>query len=303
MKRMYLGLDNKKQTELIDFSNHKRIMLNLTGAMDKFGIIHNSEIYIVKLDKENHKHSISEYIASKLAKELNIECQEVLLGTYNGRTCCALKYFLDDREEFHSYKEINDSSVSNQSQDVRDLPYDLKHIIHTILNYKNLNIPKEVRLYKFLEMVYFDALIGNFDRHWGNWGFKGLPKQYKVTPLFDNGSSLFPKRLDADLINYDEKYIQDRTLVFPTSAIKRIDENGKVSKYNYLDLVKDLTRLAGTGVLLKFCERLDTIDFEKLINDDLLIKILPQYERDFLIDILNSRYKVLLKGVLENETL
>lgn len=302
MKRMTLG-NNRKQTDVIDFSNHKRILLSLTGAMDKFGVLHNSEIHIIKLDKENQKHSVSEYIASKIAKELNIQCQEVLLGTYNGRTCCALKYFLEDNDEFHSYKEINDSSVSNQSQDVRDLPYTLKHIIHTVMNYKNLNIPKEVRLYKFVEMVYFDALIGNFDRHWGNWGFKGLPKQYVVTPLFDNGSSLFPKRLDEDLVNYDSEYVRARTLTFPTSAIKYLNENGKEVKYNYLNLVQDLTKLVGTAVLQEFCNKLDTFDFSELINDDLLVKVLPQYERDFLVDILNNRYKVLLKGVLENETL
>lgn len=52
---------------------------------------------------------------------------------------------------------------------------------------------------RFWDMYVIDAWIGNFDRHGANWGFLKKNNQYRIAPVYDNGSSLFPK------LNTDEK--------------------------------------------------------------------------------------------------
>ena len=73
-----------------------------------------------------------------------------------------------------------------------------------------------------------DSLLGNFDRHNGNWGFlvnekKGL---IKLAPVYDCGSCLYPqldeKKMAYVLSNPEE--INERIYVFPNSALKENDK-------------------------------------------------------------------------------
>ena len=47
-------------------------------------------------------------------------------------------------------------------------------------------------------MFIVDALIGNWDRHNGNWGFlyNSRTDEMTLAPVFDCGSSLFPQADD-----------------------------------------------------------------------------------------------------------
>mgnify|MGYP000725991490 CR=1 FL=1 len=51
-------------------------------------------------------------------------------------------------------------------------------------------------------MYLIDAWIGNFDRHGSNWGFLKKNNRYRMAPVYDNGSSLFPR------LNTDEKLLK-----------------------------------------------------------------------------------------------
>ena len=55
-------------------------------------------------------------------------------------------------------------------------------------------IDQEKLLEFFLDMFIIDALIGNFDRHNGNWGFLLDSEQnIEIAPIFDCGSALLPQ--------------------------------------------------------------------------------------------------------------
>lgn len=72
-------------------------------------------------------------------------------------------------------------------------------------------------------MYIVDAFLGNFDRHWANWGFLKKNNKYSLAPIFDNGSSLFPQMIDENemkLIISNEDEINKRVYTFPTSQIK-----------------------------------------------------------------------------------
>ncbi len=48
-------------------------------------------------------------------------------------------------------------------------------------------------------MFVVDALIANFDRHGYNWGFTKGSSGHKLAPIYDNGSSLFPRLQEEDI--------------------------------------------------------------------------------------------------------
>ena len=84
-------------------------------------------------------------------------------------------------------------------------------------------------------MFIADALIGNFDRHNGNWGFliNDYTLQVKLAPIYDCGSCLYPQ-MDDELMKtvlQDENELLNRIYVFPNSALKL---NG--NKINYYTL-------------------------------------------------------------------
>ena len=68
----------------------------------------------------------------------------------------------------------------------------------------------------FVDMMIFDALIYNTDRHYGNFGMlvdTGTNKPVALAPIFDNGLGLFPYAVKADLENLDA-YAKTRDSAF-----------------------------------------------------------------------------------------
>lgn len=287
-----------KVKDVIDFSFCEELLIPLGGAMDKICIIYYGSVYLLKFDKPGSSATISEYIASRLCNCLHIPCQEVLLGYYKGRRCCAIKSFNNYGVSIHCYKEINDSSVEGYLHDISEIPYNLHHIKDVIMNYKNCKDDIDDRLNAFQVMCLFDTVIGNFDRHWGNWGLLGVEKDYVICPLFDNGSSLFPSRNVGDLchINNSIDELMKRVYIFPTSQIRNNFNNKKMS---YRDLVKGVVELFGDDVIKRFVKNFESIDLKDLIfNDYLLNKFLCDEEKEFLFLILNLRFEELVKGAL-----
>lgn len=71
----------------------------------------------------------------------------------------------------------------------------------------------------FLDILVFDAIIMNTDRHYGNFGLiidNKTNKPIKFAPIFDNGAGLLPYAMDNDeLLNIDtlQAYVKTRTPV------------------------------------------------------------------------------------------
>ncbi len=71
----------------------------------------------------------------------------------------------------------------------------------------------------FCDMVVFDALTCNTDRHLGNFGLmvdNKTNKPYAFAPIFDNGLALFPAAMREDLADV-EAYAKSRMPVFGAS--------------------------------------------------------------------------------------
>lgn len=284
-----------------DFSIYKESLMELGGARSKISIIDDNDNNIMlKLQEDNTYFYISEYIAYKLANNLKIPCQEVSLGIYNGIRCSAIKLFTSMYETVHSYVEMHSSSLDSEdhaSEYIEDeKQYTLLNIKHVLETYKNLSIPVKERLDAFQDMCIFDALMGNFDRHWGNWGYYGRPKNYKITPLFDNGSSLYPSRNMDETMKClsDDKYLTSKILKYPTSPI-RITINKKT---NYVDLINEVVNIFGKERLLKFSQDYVKIDLDKLFDDKDLMEHISDIDVIFYKKVIQMRFDLIIRGVL-----
>lgn len=129
---------------------------------------------------------------------IGIECAKVDIGTYKGRIgSISYNIRLNNNYSFIEGIEFIQSKYPYYDKDIlEDIYTGNKYSIQMIDN----SIKGILKLEEILEMVIFDILIGNSDRHHSNWGvkFKVVEDDYGnsielydgLCPLYDNGSSL-----------------------------------------------------------------------------------------------------------------
>lgn len=202
-----------------------------SGAERKIGITIDQEDYIIKFRKKTRfgirNNHISEYLGSKLFAHLGMNVQEAYLGTYNGEEIVAIKDFVTGNQQFVAFNDVGESSID---EDRNQFTYSYDHIIDILrANNKLKDVNETIEMFWKLYVV--DALLGNFDRHGGNWGFIKENYEYRLAPVFDNGSCLFPSLTDEaemQAIINSEAETNKRIFEFPTSQILL---NGRKSSY------------------------------------------------------------------------
>ncbi|MGL4950163.1 MAG: HipA domain-containing protein [Anaeroplasmataceae bacterium] len=280
---------------LEDFSEYELIRNNLGGAVAKVCILKDSKIHMLKFDKDGETKNSSEYISMLLCRELGYSCQEVDLVIYNSEIGSCIELFNQRGEFIHHYYDINDSSLSEISEDVRDLPYTLDYILEVLTRYRSIGIPKESIIKSFVEMCLFDTVIGNFDRHWGNWGFIGRDKNYRISPLFDSGSSMLPKIREDECTkalsnkNIINSYVYD----IPKSQIKKTSNK----KFRYDELILELISKEYDYIILEFIEKFSVIDLDKIFSDCKINLTLGSDKIASLKLLINLRFCKLVKDV------
>lgn len=169
------------------------------GIMDKIVLKDGNKRLMIKFENESYKikNYISEFIASEFIRRLGYDCQEVSLGYYEGRECCAVTLF---DYEITPMKEINSSAYWVSGMNLDDKIYDLDWLLSIPLNIDGkLNMTPDYYLNFIYNMFSLDMLIGNFDRHAGNWGYYlAKDEKYCFSGLYDNGNSLNPKYIGKE---------------------------------------------------------------------------------------------------------
>lgn len=278
-----------------DYSRYPEGNRYYSGAERKKSILINEKPYLVKFQKNSREglrfNHVSEYLGSHIFALLGIETQETFLGTYKGENVVVIQDFLGEDEVFVPFNGVGDSSLE---QDKEKYQYSYEDIIEMLQdNVKLTDAPKTIDL--FWDMFIIDALIANFDRHGSNWGFIKKDNKYRLSPIFDNGSSLFPQlntdeKIEAVLENQEEMDI--RIYKFPTSQVKY---EGK--KSSYYEIISSLAFEECNNALVRIVKRIDFDKIHKLIDS---IENISEKRKEFYKTILEQRYeKILLKSYNE----
>lgn len=129
----------------------------------------------------------SEFYASQIAERMGVHHVTYNLAKWEGMVCSTCELFTDINTSYVPiYRFVNDCTLTKVSQFIKELGgqfYD-----------------------EFVDMLIFDAIIFNTDRHFGNFGLlvdnkTNKPKAF--APIFDNGLSLFNSAMPDDLENID----------------------------------------------------------------------------------------------------
>lgn len=179
---------------------------------------------------------ISEHIASSIFNLLGIKAQETMLGTFtvNGKQkiVCACLDFTEGGKQFYDFCSIKNTVLDSDSNGSGTESKDILEVIEK-QQYVDPVLLKE----HFWEMFAADALLGNFDRHNGNWGFLYDPKEKKreIAPVYDCGSCLLPQANDTVMqsVLNDKEALNLRIYRFPTSAVKL--HGNKINYYNFME--------------------------------------------------------------------
>ncbi|KJS46197.1 MAG: protein kinase [Peptococcaceae bacterium BRH_c23] len=131
------------------------------------------------------KEPYSEYYAYQVAKAMGIDAIEYGLSIWKGKLCSTCEIFTDI-----------DTSYIPIGRLIREGG------IRAVMKFYN-NLGEEY-YQKLIDMLVFDAVICNTDRHFGNFGVLVDNKTNHIkdfAPIFDNGLSLFCYAMDEDLKN------------------------------------------------------------------------------------------------------
>ena len=285
---------------MIDFTNCEINKFKYYGGKNggKICIIYNNEDYMLKFPGINegiseHGYSnncISEYIACKIIRTLDIKVQETLLGEYNlngtEKTVVACKDFTSNGTILKQFAELKNSQIETSKNGYST---ELNEVIQTIEEQQIYDV-KELKEF-FWDMFIADCLVGNFDRHNGNWGFliNEEQKRIEIAPIYDCASCLYPQLTDERIreIIDDEDEMNARVFVFPTSALK-IDDK----KINYFDFISNLKNEDCNNALLRIFPKIDLEKINKIINET---EFISEIRKDFYKKIIQMRYEKILK--------
>jgi len=142
----------------------------------------------------------SEFYASQLADEMGLNHVSYGLAKWKGTLCSTCKLFTDiDHSFIPAWRSFPDKKLSEIAAELKSMGNDFYQ--------------------PFCDMMVFDALTYNTDRHLGNFGLmvnNKTNRPYAFAPIFDNGLALFPAAMPDDFANL-ETYARSRTPIFGAS--------------------------------------------------------------------------------------
>lgn len=259
---------------MIDFTGLPKKNKSYAGANgSKISVVYEKEQYMLKFPPHPSKNGdmsysnscVSEYLGCRIFESVGIPVQETLLGIYTTgksgeKVVVACKDFTSAGvilQDFASLKnQIIDSERNGYGTELDD--------IVSVFTEQTAVDPEELNE-RFWDMFIVDALIGNWDRHNGNWGFlyDVQKDSLAIAPVFDCGSSLFPQADQEMIANIlaDQREINHRIFNIPLSAIQK---NGK--KINYYEFISSLESEDCNRALKRILPRVNMKRISRIID-------------------------------------
>lgn len=291
--------------EQLDFTGCTQILGRAYNGANgkKIAIEYDGEQYMLKFPPSGERKPtnlsytnscISEHIASSVFNILGVKAQETHLGTYRvgakTKVVCACKDFTANGKRFFDFCSIKNTILDSESDGSGT---ELTDILEALEKQQYVN--PAMLIEHFWNVFAVDALLGNFDRHNGNWGFlyDDAAKRAEIAPVFDCGSCLLPQADETVMreILTNEDALNARVFQFPTSAIKK---NGR--KINYYDFLMSAEHKACNEALERIVPRINLQQISDFIET---VPYLTDLQREFYRAYITVRYEKILKPAFE----
>ncbi|HSW37819.1 MAG TPA: hypothetical protein VLG37_05660 [Candidatus Saccharimonadales bacterium] len=252
--------------ETIDYSRYKpRVRIQVVGgSRPRITLVHSktNQKFIFKTYSHNSREVWAECLASHLGMILGVPVQQVVIKRAPTSLVKALKENVPENLP-HAWKPIGTLARNIFPKD-QEIMYGAK-IVGTnsdALSLEKIEMAIRAQYYaaddlleRFAQMIVFDAIIGNMDRHHENWGIvesikykqqvmfgkKTLASQRGFTPLYDHGSSLLFELSEENIERYlsDKKTLRDKYIFGSKYSFVR-DSSG--TECNVFDVIRDHIR-------------------------------------------------------------
>ena len=277
---------------MIDFTNAIEEFNNYKGSEKKKTLIYDNKKYLVKFPdpiREKNKNisyinnAFSEYVGSNIFKICGFRTQNVILGKYfyNGKEkiVCACEDFTDEEHILYEFENLALSTNPDKK-----IETELEDIMEVIEESKMIDTQEITE--KFWDMFVIDSIIGNTDRHNGNWGFILNKKTSNInfSPIYDCGSCLNPMIEDEELKKINEAELKNLAI----NCYSCIKENGK--KINYMSYIKQMKNKECNNAIKRVFKNIDIEKIKYFIDD---IEEMSNIRKEFYINLVNYRYEVL----------
>jgi hypothetical protein len=284
------------EENMIDFTNAIEEFNKYKGSEKKKTLIYDSKRYLVKFPdpiREKNKNisyinnAYSEYVGSNIFRIVGFKVQNTILGKYkyngNDKIVCACEDFTDEENELYEFESI--ALSSNPDKKIGTEVEDIMEVIQT-----NKMICSDTSK-MFWKMFIIDALIGNTDRHNGNWGFLINVKTQKIefSPIYDCGSCLNPLLEDTEIEKLDEIAIKNLAI----NCYSCLRENGK--RINYINYIKKMKNKECNDAIKEIFLDIKINEINKFIDE---IEGISNIRKAFYKSIINYRY-ICIKDVYE----
>lgn len=288
---------------MIDFTLLPRRNKSYAGANgSKIAVIYNDTLYMLKFPgaaRLNQEISyangcISEYLGSHVFALAGIPVQDTLLGTYrvNGKEkiVVACRDFTGKGLVLQDFTSMKNTVLDSDSNGTGT---ELQDILEAIEQQHMLD--PAVLTQHFWDMFIVDALIGNWDRHNGNWGFLYNPvtDEVQIAPVFDCGSCLFPQADETIMRAVLDDPAERELRIFerPQSAIRQ-----KGQKLNYFEFISSLKQPDCNAALKRITPRIQPQDLRALVEST---PFLTDLQREFYTTMLLARKERILDVSLQ----
>ena len=280
---------------MIDFTNAVEEFNNYKGSEKKKTLIYNKKKYLVKfpdpIRKKNKNisyinNAFSEYVGSNIFKICGFEVQNTILCKYEykgkEKIVCACEDFTDNSNVLYEFENL----VLSTNPD-KKIETEVKDIIEVIDESKNLINSEETKKY-FWDMFIIDSIIGNTDRHNGNWGFLLNKRTGKITlsPIYDCGSCLNPMLEDNEIKKINETELKNLSI----NCYSCLKENGK--KLNYMSYIKQMKNQEVNEAVIRNFKNINIDEINSFIDT---IESMSNERKNFYKSIINNRYEIIKK--------
>ncbi len=278
---------------MIDFTECIEEFNNYKGSEKKKTLIYNNKKYLVKfptpvMQKNKNiayiNNAFLEYVGSNIFKMIGFKTQNTILGKYQykgkEKIVCACEDFTDKNQVLYEFENLAlssnlDKKIETEINDIMGVLEESKKMIDVIET-------KE----KFWEMFIVDSLIGNTDRHNGNWGFllNTKTKEVKFSPIYDCGSCFNPMYEDERIQEIDDVELKNLAI----NCYSCLKENGK--KINYMSYIKQMSNKECNEAIGKIFNQIKIDEIESFIDG---IEVVSKLRKDFYKKLIEQRYEII----------
>ena len=285
---------------MIDFSKAIEDLNSYKGSEKKKTLIYDKKKYLVKFPdpiREKDKNisyinnAFSEYVGSNIFRIVGFDTQNTLLGTYTykgkEKIVCACEDFTDSNHILYEFENL--ALSINLDKKIETELSDIMEVIEEIKNLKQINLTVAPNMKeKFWEMFIIDSLIGNTDRHNGNWGIlvDVESKTANFAPIYDCGSCLNPMLEDSGIEKITEVELKNIAI----NCCSCIKENG--IKINHMAYIQSVKNEDCNKALKNVFEKIDIEEINSFIGN---IPSMNGIRKEFYKSLLNTRYEIIKK--------